>query len=100
MLPTMMSPSRFHDPPTATDERSHKVCGGPPDTSSFFSLPPLSNARKRLSGGQKGGGAGNAASDPERNRTSSESIARIQSRGIPSEPAPKNARWRPSGDTL
>ena len=38
MLPTMMSPSRFHEPPTATPGRSHKVCGGPPDTSSFLSF--------------------------------------------------------------
>ena len=35
-FPTMMSPSRFHEPPTARPGRSHKICGRPPDTSTFF----------------------------------------------------------------
>src|SRR5262245_61701349 len=80
MFPTMMSPLRFHAPPTATLGRSHKVCGGPPNRSSFLSLPPASNATNLPSGDQNGGGVDSLASEPGRERTSSESIERIQRR--------------------
>jgi hypothetical protein len=96
-----MSPSRFHEPPTATPGRSLNVCGGPPDTSIFLSLPPASHATNLPSGDQKGGGTGRAlgTSEPRRGRASSEFMSRIQSRATPSEARPKNAMWRPSGDT-
>ena len=88
-----MSPSRFHEPPTATLQgRSHSVCGRPPETSSFLSLPPASNATNRPSGDQNGGGAVPPVSVPGRGRTSSESMARIQSRAMPSEPTPDESQ--------
>src|SRR4030095_17086184 len=68
--------------------------GRPPTASSFLSRPPASEAANRPSGDQKGGGvAGPTLSVPRRGRTSSESIARIHSRAIPSGPI---ATSRPS----
>ena len=60
-VPKRITPSRFHAParsialiagPGRTG-RSHTVCGGPPEISTFFSLPCNENPRKRLSGDQK-----------------------------------------------
>src|SRR5262249_221513 len=71
-FPTMMSPSRFQEPPTATPGRSHKVCDGPPDISSFLSLVPDWNATNLPSGDQNGGGVYSLVSESGSNRISSE----------------------------
>ena len=73
---------------------------GPPRRPPSCSLPPASNAMKRLSGDQNGGGAtehlgaGHGA-DVQRSASS-----RTQSRGGAVGAEPKNARWRPSGEML
>ena len=81
--------------PSAPYGASQIVCGGPPAISTFFSLPPAMNPRKRLSGDQNGR---MTPSVPASGRASSESSGRIQIRRLPS-PSAANAMCRPLGDT-
>ena len=89
----MMSPSRFHEPPTATPGQ---IAQGLRQTARHIQLLEFAagiERDERPSGDQNGGGViGSAVSEPGRGRTSSESMVRIQSRAIPSEPRPTNAR--------
>ena len=86
-----MSPSRFHEPPIAVAGSSQMVCANPPVVLTRFSTPPASKAMKRPSDDQKNGGALAAVSEPATGWMSRESMARIQSRTIPSVPVPRNA---------
>src|SRR5207244_1429686 len=79
-------PSLFHVPPRAGPSALHSVCGGPPDTSSFLSFPCEKNARKRLSGDQKGDVA---FSVPASDWTASESSGRTHRNVLPSTVATK-----------
>src|SRR5215472_4723179 len=77
--PKMITPSRFHEPPTIFVLISHIVSAGPPEMGIFLSFPPASKAMYRLSGDQKKGGT-RFDSEPGRGRGSSESRARTQTR--------------------
>lgn len=98
VLPKRMTPSEFHEPPTAMFWSSQMLCGAPPRISTFFSFPSVSNAINRLSGDQNGGGELGTCV-PSNIRTSSESSIRTQIRCTPSGPAARNASFRPSGDS-
>jgi hypothetical protein len=50
--PKMITPSGLHAPPRNDPLISHTDWGGPPDTSTFFSLPCAANPINRLSGDQ------------------------------------------------
>ncbi len=86
----------LHDP-SEPDGASQMVWGGPPETSTFFSLPPLKNATMRLSGDQN---ARMAPSVPLSGRPSNESSDRTQSSRRPCASLAANTIARPSGDTL
>src|SRR5271163_487925 len=88
--PKIITPSWFHEPPTARLDKSQRVSAFPPKIPIFLSLPPPSNAMYRLSGDQKKGGL-LYASEPAIGRASSESMERIQMRSTPSRPTAKNA---------
>ena len=64
-FPKMITPSRFHEPPTTSPGTSQIVSAGPPEMAIFLSVLPPSNAINRLSGDQKNGGN---AGDSEPNK--------------------------------
>src|ERR1700677_4111610 len=88
--PKMITPSWFHEPPTATPDKSQRVSAFPPKIPIFLSLLPASNAMYRLSGDQEKGGSF-VDSEPAMGRASSESMERTQMRNTPSGPTAKNA---------
>src|SRR5262249_35235619 len=88
-------PSRLHVPPRAPST-GQSVCGRPPATSTFFNLPAEKNAKRRLSGDQKGDAA---SSVPATDWAVSESKARTHRNVLPSTVATK-ARRRPSGEMV
>src|SRR5262245_20683130 len=97
--PKRMTPLAFHAPSRKPPVYSHKVCGGPPDSATFFRWPgnPFTpNARNRLSGDQIG--PGTAPSVPARGRASSASNDRTHKTERPLGPGASNAIRRPSGD--
>src|SRR2546425_5778307 len=90
----MITPSRFHEAPPPVDV-SHSVCGGPPATSIFLSLPPAKKPMKWLSGDQNGNAA---LSVPGKGCIVSESNERSQRKDFPEESLTLIARRRPSGE--
>src|SRR4029077_10609526 len=82
-------------PPTLS-VASHKVMGGPPETSIFLSFPPAKKPRKRLSGDQKGD---EAPSVPAIACAVSASSERTHRRFLPSALLATKAIRRPSGET-
>src|SRR5205823_533633 len=94
--PKIITPSRFQAPPKTGSGASHRVCGGPPEASTFLSFPAAPNTIKRLSGDQN---EYRASSVPARGCASGESRARTHSRVRPSGPVAVKAMRRPSGDT-
>ena len=94
-----MTPSLFQAPPTIGTGASQMVCGRPPLTSLFLSLPAAWNATNRLSGDQNGGVS--TPSVPGNARGSSESIRRIHTNCVrPLGPGAMKASARPSGDSV
>src|SRR5262245_47136138 len=97
--PKRMTPLAFQAPSRNPPVYSHKICGGPPDSATFFKRPgePFTpNARNRLSGDQIGPAM--APSVPAKGRASSVSSGRTHKTGRPSTPGASNAMRRPSGD--
>src|SRR5436305_5570536 len=75
--PKRMIPSRLHDPPSKLPAPSHRVWGGPPEASTFLTLPCETKPMERLSGDQKGINA--APSVPGNGTAASESSGRTHS---------------------
>src|SRR5207247_614683 len=90
----MITPSRFQVAPRANGVL-HRVCGGPPVTSIFFSLPAAKNPMKRLSGDQNGRVA---SSVPESGCALIESSGRIHKRVFPEASVAAKAKRSPSGE--
>src|SRR5262249_16494594 len=74
---------------------SHRVCGGPPEASTFLSLPAMKNPIERLSGDQNGN---EASSVPFNGCAVRESSARTHNLGLPSAPAWEYTIRLPSGE--
>src|SRR5437868_6435738 len=92
-----ITPSFPHEP-SAPVVASQIVCGGAPETSTFFSFPSATKATWRLSGDQNG--RYDAPSVPGAGRGSRDSSARIQICDLPLAPVAENATSFPSGEIL
>ena len=90
-----ITPSELHEP-SAPVGASQTFCGGPPEVSTFFSLPSAKKARKRESGDQKGRVVPSVPSSACAVR---ELSGRSQMRVFPAASVALNAMRRPSGDT-
>ena len=83
-----MTPSGLQDP-SAPVGASQIFCGGPPEMSTFFSLPSAKKPRNRLSGDQNGRVV---PSVPARGCATSALSGRTQMRLFPEESVALNAR--------
>ena len=91
-----MTPSGLHEPVRAGRSVADRLGRAANETSTLRSLPPATNATKRLSGDQIGR---SAPSVPARGRASSWSSERTQIRWRPPRSSTSKAIRRPSGDT-
>ena len=87
-------PSRFQVPPTPRPA-SHRVTGGPPVTSIFFSLPWAKKPMNRLSGDQNGNAPPSVPGSTCASTASNDRTARADR---PAVLTPKATRW-PSGES-
>src|SRR5512135_3939050 len=90
-----ITPSELQEP-SAPVGASQTFCGGPPETSTFLSLPSAKKARNRESGDQKGRVV---PSVPSSTRADRALRGRTQIRVLPEVSVALNAMERPSGDT-